>query len=153
RTLETMFNARRVTTYIDRGEEYDVMLQGRDEDRRSPTDLTNIYVRSSTTGTLIPLASLVSFEERGTSGTLQRFNRQRALTITANLAPGYSLGDALTYLEETARQVLPERASLDYKGESRELKDSSSALLFTFGMALLVVYLVLAAQFESFIHP
>src|SRR5690606_33701386 len=113
RTLETMFNARRVTTYIDRGEEYDVMLQGRDEDRRSPTDLTNIYVRSSTTGPLIPLSSMVSFDERGTTGTLQRFNRKRALTITANPAPAYSLGDALTYLEATARQVLPERASLD----------------------------------------
>lgn len=153
RTLETMFNARRITTYIDRGEEYDVMLQGRDEDRRSPTDLTNIYVRSSTTAALIPLASLVTFEERGASATLERFNRQRALTISANLAPGYSLGDALTFLEETTRQVLPERAAIDYKGESRELKDSAAALLFIFGLALLVVYLVLAAQFESFVHP
>lgn len=153
RTLETMFNARRATTFLDRGEEYDVMLQGRDEDRRSPTDLTNIYVRSDTTGALIPLSSLVAFEERGMSATLERYNRQRALTISANLAPGYSLGDALQFLEQTTRQTLPERATIDYKGESRELKDSAAALLFIFGLALVVVYLVLAAQFESFVHP
>ena len=153
RTLETMFNARRVTTFIDRGEEYDVMLQGREEDRRAPTDLSNIYVRSETSGVLVPLASLVKFEERGSAATLNRFNRQRAVTISANLAPGHTLGEALTYLETTAKESLPERARLDYRGESREFKDSSSALFFIFGLALLVIYLVLAAQFESFIHP
>ncbi|RIK94885.1 MAG: multidrug transporter AcrB [Proteobacteria bacterium] len=153
RTLETMFNARRVTTYIDRGEEYDVMLQGREEDRRSPTDLSNIYVRSETSGVLVPLSSLVKFEERGSAATLNRFNRQRAVTISANVAPGYTLGEALTFLETTAKESLPQRARIDYRGESREFKDSSSALFFIFGLALLVVYLVLAAQFESFIHP
>ncbi len=153
RTLETMFNARRATTYIDRGEEYDVILQGKDEDRRSPTDMTDLYVRSSTTGVLVPLSSLVQFEERGTSATLNRFNRLRSVTITANIAPGYTLGDVLTYLEETAAQELPATARIDYKGESREFKDASSALIFVFGLALLVVYLVLAAQFESFVHP
>jgi len=152
-TLETMFNSRRVTTYLDRGEEYDVMLQGRDMDRRSPQDLNNVYVRSGTSGVLIPLSSLISLDEQGTSASLNRFNRMRAVTITANMAPGYTLGEALEYLEATARDNLPPTAQLDYKGESREFKDASGALYFTFALALLVVFLVLAAQFESFIHP
>ena len=152
-TLETMFNSRRVTTFLDRGEEYDVMLQGRDMDRRSTQDLNNVYVRSETSGVLIPLSSLISLDEQGTSASLNRFNRMRAVTITANLAPGYTLGDALDYLETTARESLPPTAQIDYKGESREFKDASGALYFTFALALMVVFLVLAAQFESFVHP
>lgn len=153
RTLETMFNARRVTTYVDRGEEYDVILQGLDENRRSPRDMTDIYVRSQTTGLLVPLSSLVHFEERGTSVSLNRFNRLRSVTISANVAPGYTLGEVLEHLEAVAAEELPATAQISYKGESRELRDSSMALLFIFSLALLVVYLVLAAQFESFVHP
>ncbi|RMF08666.1 MAG: efflux RND transporter permease subunit [Alphaproteobacteria bacterium] len=153
RTLETMFNSRRVTTYLDRGEEYDVILEGHDASRRSPQDLENIYVRSGNSGALVPLSSLVTLEERGTAAALNRFNRLRAVTISANLAPGYTLGEALEFLELAARQSLPPNAQIDYKGESRELKDASGALIFTFGLAILVVFLVLAAQFESFVHP
>ncbi len=153
RTLQTMFNSRRVTTYLDRGEEYDVMLEARDADRRTPQDLNNIYVRSTTADKLVPLSSLVTLSERGTADALQRFNRLRAVTISANLAPGYTLGEALNYLETTAKADLPPSAQIDYKGESREFKDASSALYFIFGLAIVVVFLVLAAQFESFVHP
>ncbi|MEX1147218.1 MAG: efflux RND transporter permease subunit, partial [Sphingomonadales bacterium] len=153
RTLETMLNARRVTTFLDRGEEYQVMLQARDSDRRLPDDLTNIYVRSATSGDLVPLSGLVSLAEEGVPSSLNRFNRMRALTISANLEPGYTLGAALEFLEETAREHLPPEATIDYKGESREFKESSGALYLIFGLALMVVFLVLAAQFESFVHP
>ncbi|MFQ5534678.1 MAG: efflux RND transporter permease subunit [Sphingomonadales bacterium] len=152
-TLETMMNSRRVTTYNDRGEEYDVKLQSADADRRQPSDLTNIYVRSESTGKLIPLSSFVTFENRADAGSLNRFNRMRAITISANLAPGYALGEALTFLEQTVAENLSAAVKIDYKGQSLEFKDSSRSLFFTFGLALLVVFLVLAAQFESFIHP
>ncbi len=153
RTLETMLNSRQVTTYLDRGQEYDVILQGRDEDRVQPDDMTNIYVRSQTSGQLIPLSALVEFRDQAGPATLSRFNRQRALTISASVAPGYTLGEGLDFLEKTVQESLPEEARTDYKGESREFKEASGALYFTFGLALLVVFLVLAAQFESFIHP
>ncbi len=152
-TLETMMNSRRVTTFNDRGEEYDVVLQSADADRRTPDDLSNIYVRSETTGRLIPLANLVTFRNLADAGTLNRFNRMRAITIEANLAPGYALGDALDFLENIVRTKLPDDVRIDYKGQSREFRDSSRSLYFVFALALLVVFLVLAAQFESFIHP
>jgi len=154
RTLETMLNSRKVTTFTDRGEEYDVIVQGRDEDRQSPHDLDNIYVRSSTTGSLIPISNLVKFSDRATADTLHRFNRYRAITITANLAPGYKLGEALDYLENIVKSD-PRMADarIDYKGDSRDYKDSTNSIYFFFGLALLVVFLVLSAQFESFIHP
>ena len=96
---------------------------------------------------------MVKLRDEAGANTLRRFNRLRAVTITANLAPGYRLGDALDFLEETARTELPDAAVFDFRGESRTFKESGSAIYFTFGMALLVVFLVLAAQFESFIHP
>lgn len=153
RTLETMFNARRVTTFLDRGEEYEVMLQAEDDDRRMPDDLRNIYVRAGVSDDLVPLSSLVTLEEEGTASSLNRFNRMRALTISANLGPGYTLGEALDFLQQTAEENLPPEARIDYKGESREFRESSGALYMTFALALVVVFLVLAAQFESFVHP
>ncbi len=153
RTLETMLNSRRVTTYSDRGEEYDVILQGRDEDRQTPRDLSNIYVRSEKTGQLIPMANLITFVDRAGPESLNRYNRYREITISAGLAPGYRLGDALNYLNGLVKADLPPSARVDYKGESKEFQDSSNAAIFSFGMALLVVFLVLAAQFESFVHP
>lgn len=152
-TLETMMNSRRVTTYKDRGEEYDVILQSADDDRRQPSDLTNIYVRSETTGTLIPLSNFITFENRADASSLNRFNRMRSITISANLAPGYALGDALAFLEQTVADNLSGNVKIDYKGQSREFQDSSQSLYFTFALALLVVFLVLSAQFESFVHP
>jgi multidrug efflux pump len=110
-------------------------------------------VRSERTGELIPLSNLLKSKESATASTLNRFNRIRAITISANLAPGTTLGQALDYLERTAREELPITAQIDYKGQSLEYKESSSTLAFTFGLALLVVFLVLAAQFESFVHP
>ncbi|KRG40184.1 multidrug transporter AcrB [Stenotrophomonas panacihumi] len=150
--LETLMGSRRVTTFVDNGEEYDVMLQSGREGRMSPEDLAAIRVRS-TTGELIPLSNLVSLSEVAEAGTLNRFNRLRSVTLSASLAPGYSLGDAIAWTENVAQEELPEYAQVDWKGESREYQKSGSAVLLTFAMALLVVYLVLAAQFESFAHP
>lgn len=153
RTLQTMMSERRITTYIDGGEEYDVILQAKEQQRATPDDLTNIYVKSETTGQLIPLSNLTKVSNIADAGSLPRYNRLRAVTISANLAPGYALGDALDYLEDIVREELPVHAQIDYKGESLELKESRGGLLFIFGLALLIVFLVLAAQFESFIHP
>jgi multidrug efflux pump len=153
RTLETLLGSRKVTTFIMGGREYDVIVEGEREAQRSLNDLTDIYVRSSTTGELIQLSNLVTLKEQADAGTLSRFNRVRALTLKANLEEGYALGEALSYLENLVRTELPAEASFDYKGESLEYKTAGSSVLFTFGLALLVVYLVMAAQFESFIHP
>ena len=153
RTLETMLGSRRVTTYLDRGEEYDVILQAEDADRRTPGDIENLYVRAAKSGALVPLSSLVTVSEGADAATLNRFNRLRSITISANLAPGYTLGEALTFLRGIAEETLPTEARIDYQGQSRELQESSSSVLVTFSLALLVVFLVLAAQFESFIHP
>ncbi len=152
-TLETMLGSRKETTYLDRGKEYDVILRVRAEERARPDDLTNIYVRSERTGALIPLSNLIKVSEIGGASTLKRFNRLRAITLSANLAPGYSLGEALSFLEKTARETLPAAAQIDYRGDSRTFKQSGRSLYFTFAMALVVVFLVLAAQFESFVHP
>ncbi len=152
-TLQTLMSERQVTTYVVDGEEYDVVLQARVEQRGTYADLTNIFVRSQRTGQLVPLANLTQLEDSAGPGILNHNNRLRAVTITANLAPGYSLGDALEYLEALVRAELPPAAQIDYKGESLEYREASSSMIFTFGIALLVVFLVLAAQFESFVHP
>lgn len=153
RTLETMLAGRRVTTYVDRGEEYYVLLQAEEEGRRSETDINNIFVRSERTGELVPLSNLITLKSVADAGALNRFNRVRALTISASLAPGYSLDKALTFLEKISAEEAPESIMTDVKGVSREFKEAAIAFLFSFLMALLIVYLVLAAQFESFIHP
>ena len=153
RTLETVLGSRTVTTYVDRGREYDVILQGRDDLRETSTDLTNIRVRSSRTGELIPLSSVVQLEE--TSGTMElaRFNRLRSIEVSADLAPGYTIGQAVEWFQETVAAELPPEATLMWDGESAEFTRTGQQLYITFLLALAVVYLVLAAQFESFIHP
>jgi multidrug efflux pump len=154
RTLETMLGNRRVTTYIDRGKEYDVILEGRKAQKLTPTDINNIYVRSeSGNGELVALSSLVSLKEFADSASKNRFNRLRAITLTATLKDGYLLGDALEYLEKITREELGSAPVIDFKGQSREFVDASRALVFAFGLCLLIVFLVLAAQFESFVHP
>ncbi|MFA7320913.1 MAG: efflux RND transporter permease subunit [Dokdonella sp.] len=153
RTLETMMGGRRVTTYVDGGEEYDVIMQAQRSDRAAPADLDNLYVRSARSGELIPLANLVSLKELAEPGRLNRFNRLRGITISAGLAPGYTLGEALSWAQKTVAEELPSTAQLDYKGDSREYLKAGGAVVLTFALALLVVYLVLAAQFESFVHP
>ena len=153
RTLESMMGSRIVTTFLDRGEEYNVILQAREKDRATPSDLANIYVRSTTTGALVPLSNLVRITETAGPAELKRFDRLRSITISANLSPGYSLGEALDYMEELIRTELPAHAQINYDGESREFKRSGGALYATFVLALVIVFLVLAAQFESFRHP
>ncbi|MGB6220777.1 efflux RND transporter permease subunit [Haloferula sp.] len=153
RTLETFLGGRQVTTFTTGGEEYDVIVEGEWDDKRSPDDLRNVFVRSERSDELIPLSNLVKLREFADSGALNRFNRIRAITIEANLAPGYSLSEALDYLDGVAEETLPDEAVIDYKGESRDLRESGESALFIFALALIVVYLVLAAQFESFVHP
>ncbi len=153
RTLETMLGSRKVTTYLEGGEEYDVILEGERDAQRTPASLENLYVRSERSGELIPLANLVRVVESADSQTLNRFNRLRAITIEANLAEGLALGDALAYLEAKVAEHLPEQAQIDYKGQSRDFRTGSQDILFVFALGLLVVFLVLAAQFESWVHP
>ncbi|MEW5251027.1 efflux RND transporter permease subunit [Microbulbifer sp. 2201CG32-9] len=153
RTLETMMGGRRITTYLNDGEEYDVIVEGMRDNQRSLTDVSNIYVRSSRSPQLIPISNLVDIQEYGAAETLPRFNRIRSITLEANLSDGYSLGEALSYLQQLVRTHLPPEAMIDYKGQSRDFIESGSSILFVFLLGLLVVYLVLAAQFESFIHP
>ena len=152
RTLETMMGSRKVTTFVDNGEEYDVVLQAGRAARATPADLAAIQVRGRD-GALIPLSNLVKIGELAEAGSLNRFNRLRAITISAGLAPGYRMGDAIAWVEQVVKEELPPTAQIDWKGESREFRKAGGAVLITFAMALLVVYLVLAAQFESFLHP
>jgi multidrug efflux pump len=153
RTLETLLGSRRVTTYIDAGEEYDVILEGEREQQRTPTDLQHIYVRSSRSGGLIPLSNLVTLEEFADSPALNRYNRVRAITMEANLADDLTLGDALAYMQQLVKTHLPENVVIDYKGQSRDFKDSTQSIVFVFLLGIVVVFLVLAAQFESYINP
>ncbi|NTS75343.1 efflux RND transporter permease subunit [Catenovulum sp. SM1970] len=153
RTLQTMLGQRRVTTYIERGEEYDVLLEGEDSDFLSPSDIDNIYVRSARTNQLIPLANLVEITEQATSAKLNRYNRLRSITISANLADGYTLGEALNFLNNLVVDELPAHAKVDYKGQSQMMQENANSMLFVFALALLIAYLVMAAQFESFTHP
>ena len=152
RTLETMMGSRQVTTFVDNGEEYDVLLQAERERRMTPSDLTDTFVRGRD-GALVPLSNLVTLSEVAEPGSFNRFNRLRAITISAGLAPGYTMGEAIEWTREVAAEELPDYAQVDWKGESREFQEAGGAVLLTFAMALLIVYLVLAAQFESFIHP
>ena len=153
RTLETLLGSRRVTTYIEGGEEYDVILEGERDAQRTPTDLQNVYVRSERSDRLIPLANLVTIEEFADSISLNRYNRVRAITLEANLADGLVLGEALTHLEKLVEEHLPSNVIVDYKGQSQDFRTSSGSVLFAFALGLVVVFLVLAAQFESWVHP
>ncbi len=153
RTLETMLASRKVTTFIDRGEEYDVLVEGIRDQQNDPQDLTNIYVRSETTEALIPLSNLVSFTQLANSKSLNRYNRARAITLEANLSDNLPLDQALEYLSTQVREKLPEHAVIDYKGRSLDFIQSGGASYLTFGLGILVMFLVLAAQFESYISP
>ena len=110
-------------------------------------------MRSERSGELIPLSNLVSITEQADSQSLNRYNRIRAITLEANLADDLALGDALSYLEAKVRELLPEQAQIDYKGQSRDFRDSAEGILFVFVLGLVVVFLVLAAQFETWVHP
>jgi len=153
RTLETVLGSRIVTTFIERDREYNVILQGRAEDRATPADLDSIYVRSDRTSELIPLSNLVRLSEMAGATTLNRFDRLRAITISAALEPGYTLGEALDFVEGVVEREMPPSIRLNYDGQSREFKESGGRLYFMFVLALLIVFLVMAMQFESFLHP
>ncbi len=152
-TLETMLGGRNVTTFLLAGQEYDVVVEGEREKQRSFSDVGNIHVRSERTGGLIPVSNLVEIDEYGAAETLSRYNRVRSITIEANLADDYRLGDALGYLNAMVNDYLPAEAIVDYKGQSRDFINSGSSVIFVFVLGLLIVFLVLAAQFESYIHP
>ena len=152
RALETMLGGRQVTRFKRDGEQYDVMVQLDASARASPRDIADIYVRGRG-DTMVPLASLVSVKESVAPRELNHFAQRRAVTITANLSPGYSLGEAITMMETSAQKYLKPGYAIDYNGETREFKLSSTALYLTFLLALAFIYLVLAAQFESFIDP
>lgn len=152
RAIETMIASRVVGRYLDRGREYDVILQAAPDDRASPMDLENIFLRAEE-DRLVPLSSLISIEEHGASPRLTRIDRLPSITINASLAEGYSLGDALNFFQQLAAEELPPEARLGYLGQSLEFVETSGAIYVTFLLALLIVFLVLAAQFESWIHP
>ncbi|MFN3465461.1 MAG: efflux RND transporter permease subunit [Terricaulis sp.] len=154
RTLEATMGARRVNTITDRGEEYYVYLQAERDERSDIADLANKYVRSDRTGELVPLATLVNLNTVGDSAERRRMNRQASITISASIGGDYAIGDALNELEAIARtEIASEPITIDYAGAARQYKQSTGAIAFAFGFALIVVFLVLAAQFESFVHP
>ncbi|PLX77409.1 MAG: multidrug transporter AcrB [Desulfuromonas sp.] len=152
RTLETMLGGRQVTRFKREGKQYDVIVQIEEGERSTPSDLSSIYVRGNQDN-MVQLANLVTVDETVAPKELNHFNQLRAAKITAALAPGFVLSDGLTRLEEIAAKVLPNNAVTDYDGPSREFKESSASLYVTFLLALGFIYLVLAAQFESFIDP
>ncbi|WP_114952471.1 efflux RND transporter permease subunit [Sphingosinicella terrae] len=149
--LQSLLGSRRVSTYIDRGEEYRVIVQAEANARATESNLASIYVRSRT-GALVPLSNLVTVRETAGARDLGRYNKLRAITLSGGLAPGYALGDALDFLEAQAA-VSPEVLAVGYRGESQAFRETGGSIYFVFALTILVVYLLLAAQFESFVHP
>jgi multidrug efflux pump len=152
RTVETMLGGRVVTRYKRDAEQYDVLVQTAASGRTTPEDIEKIFVRGRN-DTMVPLSSLVTIREAVSPRELNHFNQRRSVTITANLQPDYSLGEALQFMDEVAGRVLPPGYATELNGVSREFKASSGALGLVFVLALLFIFLVLAAQFESFIDP
>ena len=152
KAIETMFGSKEVTKYTKEGREYSVMLQADVKNRKEPSNLNKVAVRSNS-GKLVPLSSVATFYEESTFTSLNRYNRQRAVTITARLVGNYTISEALGYLENLAKEKLPPYARIDYKGESLEYKNTSSDIYFIFLLALFTAYLSLAAQFENWKHP
>jgi multidrug efflux pump len=151
-TLQTMLGGRQVTRFKKDGEQYDVIVQVAPRDRTRPNDISDIYVRSRD-GSMVQLANVVKVLEGVSPQSLNHFQRLRAVTITGLLAPGYTLGDALAVMDETARRVLPQDALTDLNGQSREFRDARGGFYLTLVLALVFIYLVLSAQFESFADP
>jgi multidrug efflux pump len=143
---------REVTRFKREGEQYDVIVQMEPKDRSTPQDLGVVYVRGAD-GDLTPLSNLIAIEETVAPKELNHFNRQRAAIISANIAPGYTLGDALAFMDQAAKETLPANFQTTLDGQSREFRESGETLLVTFGLALVFIYLVLTAQFESFRGP
>ena len=151
-TLETLYGGKRITTFNRLGKEYPIIVQQYLSDRRNKEGISKIFVRSETNGKLISLANLVKFKEEGTAKELARYNRQRAITISANISEAYTLTEAIKFLEGVMADIAPEN-QITWKGKSEEIKETSNELFIIFALALLTSYLVMAATFNSFIHP
>ncbi|MDO9147234.1 MAG: efflux RND transporter permease subunit [Hydrogenophaga sp.] len=152
RTVETMLGGRIVTRYKRDGEQYDVIVQTDSAQRSTPDDIDRLFVRGRDEA-MIPLASLVKIREVVVPRELNHFGQRRSASITANLAPELALGDALKFMDAIAAEILPSGYTTDLNGQSREFKNSSGSLAIVFALSLLFIYLVLAAQFESFVDP
>lgn len=152
RTLETMLGSRVVTRYKKGSEQYDVLVQVASGDRMTPQSIDQIHLRS-TSGEMVPLSAVVSFTETVSPRELNHFGQRRSATLTARINPGYSLGEALDFMDEVSARVLPPGYATDLNGTSREYRSSQGALTLVFALALVFIYLVLAAQFESFVDP
>ena len=151
-TVNTLFSGKTVTKFNKQGKEYPIILQADIENRKRSESLSKIFVRSETTGKLISLANLVEFKEVGSAKILARYDRQRAVTISARLVGDYTLSEALSYLEKTVNKNVPD-ARIEWKGKSEELKETSNELFIIFALALITAFLVMSANFNSFIHP
>src|SRR5690625_1662794 len=152
RTLETMLGGRQVTRYQDSGEQYDVIVQVDKHARRTPADIRDIYLRAKD-GSMVQMSNFLSIKESVSPQSLNHFNRLRAVKVEASVAPGYGLGEVLEHMHEVALDTLPPTVQTDLDGQSREFRDSSGSIYLVFMMALAFIYLVLAAQFESWRHP
>ena len=152
RTVETMLGGRTVTRYKRDADQYDVIVQTADRGRTTPEDIEKLFVRGRGEA-MVPLSSLIKVREAVSPRELNHFNQRRSVSITANLAPGYALGEALQFMDETARKVLPSGYATELNGVSREFRSSSGALGLVFVLALMFIFLVLSAQFESFVDP
>lgn len=152
RTLQLSYSGQRFAYFIKNGKQYQVVGEMRLEDRNEPVNLRMLYVRGSD-GNLVQLDNLVTVTEKSTPPQLYRFNRFVSGTVSANLAPGYTIGDGLAEMDRVAAEVLDESFSTDVSGPSKEFRESSNSLLFAFVFALVLIYLVLSAQFESFLDP
>ena len=151
-TLETLYGGKKITTFNKLGKEYSIIVQQYLSDRRNKEGISKIFVRSETNGKLISLTNLVSFKEEGSAKELARYNRQRAVTISANISEDYTLTEAIKFFEEVMTDLAPNN-QITWKGKSEEIKETSNELFVIFVLALLTAYLVMAATFNSFIHP
>jgi multidrug efflux pump len=151
-TLQSMLGGRQVTRFKKEGEQYDVVVQVAPRDRSRPNDISDIYVRARD-GSMVQLANVVQVAEGVSPQSLNHFQRLRAVTISGQVAPGYTLGQVLAEMDATAKRVLPQTALTDLNGQSREFRDARGSIYLVFVLALVFIYLVLAAQFESFADP
>ena len=152
KTIETIFGSKRVTNFTRDGKEYSIILQGDIKDRQEPDSISKVFVRSKNNGKLVSVSNLVAYDEEGQSPFLARYNRQKAVTISARLVGDYSLDEALKFLVSVVEQNTPQ-AKIAYKGESEEYKKTNTELYVIFALALITAYLAMSAQFESWRHP
>jgi multidrug efflux pump len=151
--LEAMLGSKKLTTFTDKGQEYDVILQADRSSRDEINDISNMYVKAQNSKELIPLDNLVTIKEIGEANKIERYNRSRSIIISGNISNSYSMSDALEFIENTVKEKLPPHAQISYIGQSKDYKESENNMIFVFTLAVIISYLVLAAQFESFLNP